>query len=389
MSALIERVNNMNTFKMQEKTLTEIEAWGLKSKHDLANGHASHELTLSQQCIISQLPELWESGRKQTSHDAEEMFKWAFQQLANTPSLKYYAYFKICPTASNSIDMVAAWLAQNKLKTALLEPTFDNLYLILKRRGVMLKSLPEEELTDKANFPKNIDAIFLINPNNPTGKVFSFEYLKNVIKWCAENKKILILDHSFRFFVPQLFDIYQALIDEKITFIGIEDTGKVWPTQEIKASLLCCSKDIFAELAIIYDEIFLCHSNFALQLLTEFLTNAHYLGLHETVWKEVACRRAQFRAVLDEEMLFIPSSSLTSRLSVEWVQVGKYFVNDVSLVSYLQASHLTVLPGRQFYWDRKKSFTGDHFVRCALLKPEQTFLNALDAIKLILSRLKG
>src|SRR5688572_1087236 len=97
------KMNLINSFTLQRKTLTEIEAMGLNSQYDLANGHASHELTLSQQNIIKKLPSLWEQARQQKSIEAELLFKHAFQQLAQCPSLNNYPYFKICPTASNSI----------------------------------------------------------------------------------------------------------------------------------------------------------------------------------------------------------------------------------------------------------------------------------------------
>lgn len=386
-----EKLNTINIFNVAEKTLTEIEALGLESQFDLANGHASHEISHSQQAIINKLPLLWERSAKQKSRDAEWMFKYSFQQLASTPSLIDYEYFKICPTASNSIDVVAAWLAENQLKTALIEPTFDNLYLILKRRGVELASLPEELLHDGSytDVLKHVDAVFLVNPNNPTGKMITHKLFEGIINWCAANKKVIILDHSFRFFMPQLFDIYRMLLDAQVTFLCIEDTGKVWPTQEIKASLLICSGNVYQEIDVIYDEIFLCHSSFSLGILTEFLRDAHERGLYESIWKQVAVRRKIFRNALDNHILSIHKESMTSMLSVEWVKVGYYFANDLDLAEHFRRNNLILLPGRQFYWHRKGQFSKTDSVRFALLKPEHEFLTAVDFIKMELQRLSS
>ena len=373
-----------------EQALTEIEALGLASQHDLANGHASQELAPSQQQIINRLPELWAKGASQKAHDAALMFKDAFRKLAQSPSLTNYEHFKICPTASNSIDTVATWLAEHNLSTALVEPTFDNLYLILKRRGVPLTALPESSLHDGSyqTAMNNIDALFLVNPNNPTGKVISKDQFMDITDWCATNGKVLILDNTFRFFVPQLFDAYQILLDSGVTFLSIEDTGKVWPTQEIKASLLFCSANIFQEVHIIYDEIFLCSSNFALGILSEFLLDAHKRGLEEAVWKEVKIRRQKFRKALSGTMLAIHEESMQSTISVEWVQINDYFVSDLELGAHFQAHNLVLLPGRQFFWNHKGHAAHGNSARFALLKPGIDFNEAVDFLGSELRRLQ-
>lgn len=374
-------------------SLTEIEALGLQSRHDLANGHASQDLAPSQQAIIGRLTELWQAGTKMKSREAELMFKDVFWGLAESPSLAGYGHFKVCPTASNSIDTAATWLAEKKLKTALIEPTFDNLYLILKRRGVMLEALPETQLhsetMEEALNQMDADAIFLVNPNNPTGRKLSRNQFEALALWCAQNKKILVLDNTFRFFVPQEFDQYQILIESGVSFISLEDTGKVWPTQEIKASLLFCSPDIIQEIDIIYDEIFLCASNFALGILTEFLLDAHKRGLAEAVWKEVAARRLKFRNALDNNILAIHPSALKSTISVEWVQIRSHFVNDTELAEHFKVHNLVLLPGRQFYWSRKGRQAVSEYARFALLKPKNDFLEAVDLLGQELRRLSS
>lgn len=383
--------NEITSKQIAMMTLTEIESIGLSSRYDLANGHASHELAPSQRAIIDRFPRLWEHAAQQKSHEVALAYKYAFQQLANTPSLINYDFYKICPTASNSIDLVGAWLSDNHIHTALIEPTFDNLYLILKRRGVELTPLTEEGLHEGAwiDVFKQVDAVFLVNPNNPTGKVITQKLFSEIINWCAENNKILILDNSFRFFTSQTFDVYQILLDAKVTFLSIEDTGKVWPTQEIKASLLVCSKNIYSAIHAIYDEIFLCHSNFALSILTEFLKDAHQRGLAESVWKEVAKRRELFRASLDEEILSIHEGSMNSTLSVEWVKIERYFEHDLDISMHFSARNLIFLPGRPFYWNRKSLFFKPNSIRFALLKPKHEFFTAVNFLKNELKRLKS
>ena len=383
------------------QALTEIEALGLASQHDMANGHASQELAPIQQRIIESLPQIWMQAASLKSHDAELLFKDAFCKLAAAPSLMTYNNFKICPTASSSIDTVATWLADKGLKTALIEPTFDNLYLILKRRGVELLPLPEDALHTgqyKALFA-DADALFLVNPNNPTGKVLSQQQITDIAHWCAVNQKVLVLDNTFRFFAAQTYDMYQILLDCGVTFLSIEDTGKVWPTQEIKASLLVTSPDAIEKIRIIYDEIFLCHSNFALGILSQFLLDAHTRGLDEAVWKEVAARRQRFRQALDGTVLSVHEQSLQSTISVDWVTIGGHFADDLALAEYFKKQSLVVLPGRQFYWSKQGSgqpwaapaaaTATNKFVRFALLKPKSEFLAACEVIENQLRGLKA
>lgn len=374
-----------------EQSLTGIEALGLQSRHDLANGHASQELAPSQLAIIGRLSELWEAGAKMKSREAELLFKDAFWKLAESPSLASYGHFKICPTASNSIDTAATWLAEKRLKTALIEPTFDNLYLILKRRGVALEALPETQLyhepLEDALSRIDADAIFLVNPNNPTGWRLSKSQLETLAMWCARNNKVLVLDNTFRFFVPQEFDQYHILIDSRATFISLEDTGKVWQTQEIKASLLFCSPDIIQEIDIIYDEIFLCASNFALGILAQFLLDAHKRGLAEAVRKEVSAQRLKFRNAIDGNILAIHPDSLKSTISVEWVQIRSYFANDIDLAEHFKVHNLVLLPGRQFHWSRKGAQAVSNCARFALLKSKKDFLEAVDFLGQELRRL--
>lgn len=260
----------------------------------MADGHAYHDLALSQTAIIEKLPTLWASAKSKKHRDAEEEFKNAFMTLAQSPSLMHYPHFRVCPTASNSIDTVATWLKEKNLSALLIEPTFDNLALILKRRGVAIDSILEDEipLIAKNKLNKEFDALFLVNPNNPTGRQMSKSEFVEIVGWCKHHGKALLLDNTFRFFVSQDYDMYEILNDSKVTYISIEDTGKVWPTQDLKVSLLFFSYDIAAEMNVIYEEIYLCISNFQLEILGHFLADAHKRGLECAVWAEVANRRA-------------------------------------------------------------------------------------------------
>lgn len=377
---------------MSINTLTEFEVIGMNSEFNFADGHAYHDLSLSQQAIIQQLPLLWHKATNTNIKDAEEDYLFAFRQLAKAPVLANYPHYKISPTASNSIDIVGAWLKQKSMTTYLLEPTFDNLALILKRRGVKLLSLNEAMLHV---YPvgglvslKN-GAIFVVNPNNPTGRELSKEKLIELINYCLKNNCVLILDNTFRFFVECNYDQYQLLIDSGVSFIAIEDTGKVWPTQELKASLLIYSENIAREIELIYEEIYLCPSKLTLGLLSAVLQDAYQHGLPSAVWQEVAERRAIFRDVIKHSCLSINSAALHSAISVEWVNINGLFTNDYAAMRYLQSNQISILPGRHFYWSSPALESHTQQLRISLLKPKSLYLAGMQRLRESLSVLQG
>lgn len=373
---------------MLDKTLTAFELAGLQSEANFADGHAYQDLSPSQDQIIAQLPQLWKLSSQRSIPEAEELYKNSFMELAQAHSLRNYSHYKISPTASNSIDLVGAWLAAKNLQVALLEPTFDNLYLLLKRRGVAVSPIAESHL--HRNYDWNlalaaVDALFLVNPNNPSGGVLSEEVFCEIVNACVAGNKTILLDNTFRFFVPNYFDPYQILLASGVSFISIEDTGKVWPTQDMKASLIFFSADIAELFTELYEEIYLCVSNFSLAVLAEFLQDAHRNGLMTGLWAEVAMRRKLLRSALAASggLLTPVESSRHTSLSVEWVQINHSRYSDVDLAHYLQSKNITVLPGRNFYWSQPNAHVKN--LRFSLLKPRSKFLHSLKLLSEALS----
>lgn len=365
-------------------TLTEVEMQGLDSHCNMADGHAYQDLSLSQSGIIEKLPELWKRGLLKNQHDTERDFLYQFARLAESPSILEYPNFRICPSASNSIDIAAAWLKATDKRVALIEPTFDNLFLILKRRDVHLVSVPESIIYegDLDELSKaDIDAVFLVNPNNPTGKLLSESRFKKIVNWCATHDQMVILDSTFRFFYPQSYDQFQLLIDSGISFLSIEDTGKVWPTQDLKASLILFSKDIAPLMNIIYEEIYLCVSNFQLEILMLFMRDAELRGLEAAVWSEVKARRLAFRRTIEFSEFHIQKDAIDSDISVEWVTFNKKLGNDFQVMQHFKNAGLIVLPGRLFYWDSSDHPKHQQFIRFSLLKPRTQFEASLECIR--------
>lgn len=364
--------------------LTEIEEIGLNNRYNLCDGHAMHELTIHQQKIISDLTSLWNESEKKNVFESQVEYLDAFYSLAQDGELRASRNFCICTSASQSIDMFAAYCFRKKLKVALIEPTFDNLGQIFRRWGIEPVSINEDIIfesdCDKLyELSSHFDVLFLVNPNNPSGKNMTNKQVDIVISFCVNERKILAVDRCFRLFYESSSYLTKTVLDAKVSFVFIEDTGKVWPTQEIKASILICSDNLFAEIKQIYREINLAVSVFGLDLLSRFIKHSEKIGLDKDIWLPVAERRAYLRSILSGTQLQFPRFALTSKLPVEWLLFSGSSEEAEDLYVHMIKHELTILPGKYFYW---KSLQAPHnFFRVALMKKLSVFKYGVEKIR--------
>ncbi|RMR29559.1 hypothetical protein ALP36_04166 [Pseudomonas syringae pv. coriandricola] len=233
-------------------TLTDVEWNAFALPANLADGHAYHDMHVAFMEIMKNLERIWSEADKITPPRMALDFKNSFSRLIKSPSLMPHTHYKICPSASNSIDLIAAFLHGKNIRAVLVEPTFDNLALLLQRRGVTVDSVSEDNLRHHlvdGNFDsipaiKTAEAVFIVSPNNPTGYTLSLQEFKTLVAYCKRTEKLLVVDNSFRFFNRQGYDDYQVLLESGVNFIAFEDTGKTWPTQDLKASLIIYSDTV-------------------------------------------------------------------------------------------------------------------------------------------------
>lgn len=372
------------------ETLTDYEMDGLRTYYCLADGHAYQDLHPTFTKIVESLPQIWRDAVKQSLPEAEQLFNNSYASLIHAIVLKNYENFRICPTASNSIDLVAAVLKSLELKAVMIEPTFDNLALLVRRRGVPLSAVEDKKLYDAAEsddidniFPnlKNFDALFLVHPNNPNGLILSEDAFKNIVSFCKKYSIVLVIDNCFRAYRRNFFSDYALLIESSVSFMVFEDTGKVWPTQDLKASLIYFSEDLKTLFNEIYNEVYLCMSNFTLGILSSFFDETTKMGIQKTIWDVVDNRRNMLRKVIEGSRLSIPDISKKSNLPVEWLIYSLSDKNDLSICQELKRLNLAVLPGRQFFWNSSNSAHHQKYLRISLMKPETVFLNGLNILK--------
>lgn len=370
-------------------TLTSWEYAGLRNARNLADGHAYHELPDALGGVVDQLPRLWRTAERYSIPDLENQFREAWSEVAGTPTLRHYG-LRICPTASNSIDLVGAACHEMGLRVGLVEPTFDNLALLLRRRGVPLHPIPADQLAaalitetpESVLDPEALDAVFVVNPNNPSGIEYDSRQLPVLSEWCARHGKVLLLDNTFRFQCRRTYDDVAVLRRSGVSFVAIEDTGKSLPTLDLKASPLIFSDDLAPLLNTLYEEVYLCTSGFSLAILTELLQRTAAHGLDATLWALIDDRRARLRAALHGSAITVAPEAIDSTLSVEWLDCSGTGLDDLTATAHLRdALGLHLLPGRPFFWASPPSETTTQRMRASLCKPTAQFDAAISVIQ--------
>lgn len=367
-----------NVLVKQKNKLTSWEWEGLNNGYNIADGHAHHEQKHYKK-VVKKLSSLYLNAEKETQNQIQSDFEKAFFELAGQRSYRklhrpLYQY-----ACSISIEVVANYLRLKKMSVGLLHPTFDNLADILKRHHVKLKPIEEYMLYDVNKYLKALrtDAIFLVCPNNPTGLELTKREFKNIVDFCKKENKLLILDQSFRFYSSYTtWDQYKTLIESGISFIVLEDTGKTWPTLELKLGITVCSNDIYDELNDINNDFVLNVSPFTFKLLT------HYILAEGLEAGKLKARRIvnENRSYLLSKLENTPITVVNpkSSLSVVWVKLPKGWKGS-ELAAWLANKNIHVLPGFPFYWNDHRK--GESFIRVALLRPTSVFKKAAEDLR--------
>jgi aspartate/methionine/tyrosine aminotransferase len=265
----------------------------------------------------------------------------------------------------------------------LIEPTFDNIPDILKRRGVPLQAI---SVAASGGYASNVlaairtrpgQAIFIVSPNNPTGEYLSVEEFTEIAMTCAALRCVLILDASFRLFEPEaMFDQHSILAAAGTDYVIIEDTGKYWPSLDLKLSYIFASPALRTTLQSIHEDILLNVSPFVSLLVSRFAKMSAADGLR-SVREPIAANRRALRDFLAIHLQACTTPFADSRVSVELVRLPDGWRAD-HLTRRLESNGLAVLPGNLFFWNAP--MRGNAYIRIALARSPADFGAALRAL---------
>lgn len=364
-------------------SLTEVEVEGLHAKYSFADGHAYHDMPEILQSVLDDLGSVWKHAKSRSVPEMEDEFKRASAKIMGSSALATHPHYSISPTSSNSIDIASAWLNMQNHNLGLVEPVFDNLYLLLRRRKVRLNSIQETDLIDIEKLESKITgnqltSLFVVTPNNPTGFQLSESQFKDICNLCARKRVALVVDTSFRLYSKHSYDTYKILNDSNVDYVVIEDTGKTWPTQDLKVGLMAYSGSIAKDMRGIYEEIFLCSSNFTLALLAKLMDKTHEAGVSRVIKQEAERRTQYVESVLTNTPLSVIREPDACVMPVTWLDCSRTGLTDIELVTRLREHNIGLLPGRFFYWNSRDQHTAN--VRLSLMRPETVFREGLEAL---------
>ncbi|WP_030107559.1 enduracididine biosynthesis enzyme MppP, partial [Actinoalloteichus caeruleus] len=288
-----------------------------------------------------------------------------------------------CYSSSVAMVILARALATEIDSVALIHPTFDNIPDLLRGADLRLVPLPEKELHE-GDLPRkvieSVGCVFVTTPNNPTGVVLAEERLRSLAEQCARSGTILALDTSFRGFDTRAhYDHYRVLEDSGCRWVVIEDTGKLWPTLDLKVGWLARSENVGLPLAKVYSDVLLGVSPLILALVKRFAEDAAAGGLadlHRFV--------GEGRTTLRSALAGIPGIAFPdqdTRASVERIDLGTRSAMEVW--SAVTEHQVYTLPCRKFHWADPDA--GNHSLRVALARSSFTVDAAAAALRTVLA----
>ncbi|MCQ4041475.1 pyridoxal phosphate-dependent aminotransferase [Streptantibioticus rubrisoli] len=393
MSQHLSREVPPQTTSLLDLTQHEIEA--LRTRFNLADAHTHQRQSDRQQKIVSRLPELWYEAEEGLQATYEQRFTEAFFRLHRQPTALAANKTLLSYAASISTMVAGMFLKQQRMAVTLIEPCFDNLHDVLANMGVAAHPIDEEALHDPDRIYEELrrrvrtDALFLVDPNNPTGFTllqYGRRGFEEVVRYCKDHNKLLVIDFcfaSFTLFDPEVtrFDVYELLESSGVTYLAIEDTGKTWPVQDAKCAMITASDDIRETVYNIHTSVLLNVSPFTLNMLTQYLEDSAEDQL-ASVRDLLTRNRELVRKTLDGTILEYQEP--VAKVSVAWARIDHPELTATELQRLLYAEGVYVLPGRYFYWSEPGK--GESYIRIALAREPEMFADAMALTRRVLDR---
>jgi aspartate/methionine/tyrosine aminotransferase len=361
------------------KNLTGYEIDTLHQAYNLTDGHAFRRWSSAEEAVIDRAAQLFKCNNRRRQADIERAYVRDFSHLSGQTWDEDALGYLMCFTASMAFEIVANHLRLQRQSLALIEPCFDNLADIFQRHHIPLRPVPDALLEspgdafESALRTIDTDAICLVTPNNPSGRTLSEENLRTLLRFCKERGTLLILDNCFRAYLPPqlVYDQYRLVLEAGVRAILVEDTGKTWPTSEIKAPFFAVSRarGLFGQIYDIYTDFLLHVSPVGIKLMHEFIRLSQQDGLafvHEVV-------RINRKVLYDNLAGTFLTPCEHPFASVAWLRIDGP-LNALELKQVLDEHGVFVLPGNHFFWHNRRQ--GERFIRVALARDADMFREA-------------
>lgn len=343
---------------------------------NLTDGHARLVLSEGQAAIVARIPEMFAEASHRPFREIERDAHAAFLNAIGQHSAPVGSgRILSCYSSTLATDIVARALPTGA-SIAVLHPTFDNIADLFVTRGLSLVPLSEQALLDRDWPGPPVSAIVVTHPNNPTGLVTPEGHLRSLAAHAVRHGQTVIVDASFRGQVRDAqYDTYAVLDHAGADWITIEDTGKLWPTHELKVGLLAYSTRTKLPIERAFSESLLSASPVVLQLIAA-LARDWADGGYERARALVDINRAIVEKVIKAAGLRLADPD--SQISVARVELPADGPDSSLLYKDMLARGVHVLPCAPFHWADPQS--GVRFIRLSLARPFSAVETAAHAL---------
>jgi aspartate/methionine/tyrosine aminotransferase len=374
----------------QTQPTDSLTAWqmrSLRNQYNLSDGHARDTLTPGEKATLLNVATYLAAPYEDQAQDrAEQSFVEAFLACAGENETSHNDLRPMFQySASCGIELIGAALASSGVdRIGVLHPSFDNIPQLLRRAGLRVIAIDEPAVTSgSALIPTDqLQALFLTVPNNPTGWVPRPADLISVASACAAQRIPLIVDLTFRFQLSLTYPIYGMLREIRgLELITIEDTGKTWNLNDLKASFLTANTEALRQsLLAVTEELLLNVSPALLVILTAIMS----LSVDPVEGSPLSIRRSLARENLARLHAMLAHHGVTlieGDSWVAWVPLPTQW-NANTIASLAEGRGVSILPGDDFLWS---SASPPPYIRVALLRDREYFDRALEILDSALS----
>lgn len=365
------------------KNLTGYEIDSLPRVFNLTDGHAFRPWSPAEEAVIDRTPQFFKKFDRTMQVEIEKEYIRDFCRLGKQTFDPHALGYLMCPGSSMALEIIGNYLRLQDISLTLIEPCFDNLADICLRHRVPLVPFPDRLLDapnpefEAALAEVKTDAICFVTPNNPTGVAISEANFRSLVRFCGKHHKLLILDTCFRAYIPrdQLWDQYRIILESGVDAFIVEDTGKTWPTAELKGPFFAVTRarGFFDRICDIYTDFILHVSPVSIRLAHAFLQlsmedDYHYVREVVRINRKMLYEQIQGTFLVPSERPYT---------SVAWLRINGPMTGN-ELKEILDKHGVFILSGDYFFWhDRSK---GREFIRVALVRDHEMFAAAVKVL---------
>ena len=353
---------------MTHENLTLMEIEDLNDEINLADGHPRFTPFAWQEQVFGRLSERFAETAREDYDEVQSAFLETFLRSVGESFLPGRCRYAVCYASSVAIEIVARVLRNEGERVALIEPTFDNIPDLLRSTAISLRPVREDHLegwgpSQLKRLMGGTTTLFLTLPNNPTGFSPPAEWYDQLGAALAHEGHKLVVDCSFRGFDDQAvnLDLANRLTQQGLDFILIEDTGKLFPSQELKAGVIVASGSWSDRVWREFSNVILTWSPFVLGVLTDL--SRGFADHREDLTRLIARNR---QAVRDGLWRFVTPHRQESQACVEFLRLAPDLASTQTAIAAAKAAGVAVLPGGPFYWDNPSSPPARNSLRIAL-----------------------